>query len=471
MLKKQVGIIGMAIMGFNLSLNIEKHGYNVSIFNRSREKTDKIIFENPKKKLFPYYTIQEFVFSLQNPRFIILMVQAGKVTDYFLDLLEPFLEEKDIIMDGGNSFYKDTIRREKKLLKKNINYIGAGISGGEEGALNGPAIMPGGKKYIYEFISPILKKIAAKTSKGEACVTYIGPNGSGHYVKMIHNAIEYANMQLISEIYFLFKKIFNFNNNYIANIFTKWNQGELNSYLLKITCNILVKKDEKNDFLLDKILDIADNKGTGKWAIHEALDLNEPLTIATESIFSRYISVLKEERIQASKIFFGTKKTIKKYPKNIKVYIEKMRKALYLSIIISYTQGFSQLRNASNTKKWNLNCKKIAKIFRKGCIIQAKILKEIINSYENNIKTTNFFLEPYFKNISNTYQQSLRDVIIYAIQHGIPIPALSSAINYYDNYRTKFLPSNLIQAQRDYFGSHYYQRIDKSGNFHTKWAE
>ncbi|MCR3755232.1 MAG: 6-phosphogluconate dehydrogenase, decarboxylating [Candidatus Westeberhardia cardiocondylae] len=467
MSKQQVGIIGMAVMGLNLSLNIEKHGYSVSIFNRSKQKIDKIINENPGKQLFPCYTIEEFVHSLKKPRFIILMVKAGKVTDYVINLIKPLLEKNDIIMDGGNAFYKDTIRREKELLKNGLYLLGAGISGGEEGALHGPSIMPGGEKYAYKVVSPILKKIAAKTDNGEKCVTYIGPNGSGHYVKMIHNAIEYANMQLISETYFLLKNLLNLTNNKISNIFETWNKGELNSYLIKITSNILIKKDDKNNYLLDKILDIADNKGTGKWASHDALNLNEPLTITTESVFHRYISALKTERLIASKIFHGPKLINEKI--NVISCIEKIRKSLYLGNIISYSQGFSQLQNISKKNKWNLNYKKIAKIFRKGCIIQSKLLHEIIHAYEN--QSLNFILEPYFKNIINNYQQSLRDVAIYAIKFGIPIPALYSVITYYDSYRTKFLPTNLIQAQRDYFGSHSYKRIDKNGSFHTNWKK
>ncbi|MCR3754795.1 MAG: 6-phosphogluconate dehydrogenase, decarboxylating [Candidatus Westeberhardia cardiocondylae] len=468
MLKQQIGIIGMAVMGLNLSLNIEKNGYSVSIFNRSKQKTNKIMDENPGKKLFPYYTIKNFVYSLQTPRIIILMIKAGKGIDDVINLMKPYLEQKDIIIDGGNTYYQDTIRREKELSIHGIYFLGAGISGGEEGALKGPAIMVGGKQYAYQYVSSIFEKISAKTDTGEKCVTYVGPNGSGHYVKMIHNAIEYASMQLISETYSLFKNILNLTNNHISMIFKKWQKGELSSYLINITSDILVQKDENNSYILDNILDIADNKGTGKWASYDALKLNEPLTITTEAVFSRYLSALKEDRIKASQVFFGPLSFIK-YNINQSSYIEKIRKALYLGNVIAYAQGFSQLQNVSIKRQWNLNYTKIAKIFRNGCIIQAKLLKKIIYAYENNFN--NFLLSPYFINIINDYQKSLREVVILAMTYGVPVPALSAVITYYDAYRSAILPTNLIQAQRDYFGSHSYKRIDKIGFFHTKWKQ
>lgn len=466
MLKQQIGVIGMAVMGCNLALNIANNDYTVSIYNRSNEKTKEFYLNNKENSLYPCYTIKQFINSLERPRFILLMVQAGKATDQTISSIIPYLSKNDVIIDGGNSFYKDTIRRSYDLSEKGLNFIGAGISGGSEGALKGPAIMPGGQREAYNLIKPIFYKIAAK-SKGEPCVSYIGPNGSGHYVKMVHNGIEYSDMQLISEVYLLLKKLIGTSNEDLFEIFNEWNQGELNSYLVGITKDIFLKKDEQGNYLIDFILDKAANKGTGKWTSKSALDLEEPLTLITESVFSRYISSLKVQRVLAAKFLKGPK--IKFFIKNKSTFIEKTRKALYLGKIISYAQGFSQLTSASKKYSWNLKCKNIAKIFRSGCIIRASILNNIIDAYSANINLVNLLLSPYFKNISNEYQTSLRDVVSIAIKNGIPVPVLSAAINYFDSYRSNVLSSNLIQAQRDYFGSHTYKRIDKNGDFHTNW--
>lgn len=463
---QQIGVIGMAVMGRNLALNIESRGYTVSIFNRSQEKTDKVIVDHPKKNLVPYYTIKTFINSLEKPRRILLMVKAGESTDEAIESLKPFLEKGDILIDGGNTFYKDTIRRNDELSEEGFNFIGTGISGGEEGALKGPSIMPGGQKHAYELVAPIFKTIAAK-AEGEACVTYIGPDGAGHYVKMVHNGIEYGDMQLIAESYALLKNGLGLSNEQLANTFSEWNQGELNSYLLDITKNIFTKKNEQGEYLIDVILDEANNKGTGKWASQSALDLGEPLSLITESVFSRYLSSLKQQRIKASKILSGP--IIQEFSGDKMTFIEKVRRALYLGKIISYAQGFSQLKAASDMNNWNLNYGKIAKIFRAGCIIRAQLLNNITDAYMENATIDNLLLAYYFKNIAVTYQQSLRDVIAYAVQQGIPIPTLSAAIAYYDSYRSAVLPANLIQAQRDYFGAHTYKRIDKSGIFHTEW--
>ncbi|MXP67331.1 NADP-dependent phosphogluconate dehydrogenase [Pantoea sp. Aalb] len=473
MSKKQIGVIGMAVMGRNLALNIESHGYSVSIFNRSREKTDDVIIANKNKNLVPYYSIKDFVDSLEKPRRILLMVQAGKVTDKIIKLLIPYLNKNDILIDGGNSFYKDTIRRNQELSKSSIHFLGTGISGGEKGALKGPCIMPGGQREIYELMAPIFNKIAARTEDGEVCVTYIGPDGAGHYVKMIHNGIEYGDMQLIAEAYYLMKNALACTNKDLAEIFTDWNNGELNSYLINITKKILAKKvdDNKieNKYLVDLILDEATNKGTGKWVSQNALDLGEPLSLITESVFARYLSSLKSQRIIASKVLSGPK--VKVITKNKLEFIEKIRRALYLSKIISYTQGFSQLRVASERYNWNLNYAEIAKIFRGGCIIRAHFLQKIIDAYIKDVKIFNLMITPYFKDITDHYQQALREIIVYAIQNGIAVPAFSSAIAYFDGYRSAILPANLIQAQRDYFGAHTYKRSDKTGIFHTKWSE
>ncbi|MDU3814899.1 MAG: NADP-dependent phosphogluconate dehydrogenase [Pantoea sp.] len=468
MSKQQIGVVGMAVMGRNLALNIESRGYTVSVFNRSREKTDEVIAENPGKKLAPYYSIEEFVDSLEKPRRILLMVQAGEATDKTIASLTPHLDKGDILIDGGNTFYKDTIRRNKELSEQGFNFIGTGVSGGEEGALKGPSIMPGGQKEAYELVAPILDKIAAR-AEGEPCVTYIGPDGAGHYVKMVHNGIEYGDMQLIAEAYSLLKNALNLSNEDLAKTFSEWNEGELSSYLIDITKDIFTKKDEEGNYLVDVILDEAANKGTGKWTSQSSLDLGEPLSLITESVFARYLSSLKSQRVAASKVLSGP--TAQAFNGDKTEFIEKVRRALYLGKIVSYAQGFSQLKAASDEYSWNLNYGEIAKIFRAGCIIRAQFLQKITDAYKDTPDIANLLLAPYFKNIADEYQQALRDVVAYAVQNGIPTPTFSAAIAYYDSYRSAVLPANLIQAQRDYFGAHTYKRIDKDGVFHTEWLD
>ncbi|MBS6057124.1 MAG: NADP-dependent phosphogluconate dehydrogenase [Mixta calida] len=468
MSKQQIGVVGMAVMGRNLALNIESRGYTVSVFNRSREKTDEVIAENPGKKLAPYYSIEEFVDSLEKPRRILLMVQAGEATDKTIASLTPHLDKGDILIDGGNTFYKDTIRRNKELSEQGFNFIGTGVSGGEEGALKGPSIMPGGQKEAYELVAPILDKIAAR-AEGEPCVTYIGPDGAGHYVKMVHNGIEYGDMQLIAEAYSLLKNALNLSNEDLAKTFSEWNEGELSSYLIDITKDIFTKKDEEGNYLVDVILDEAANKGTGKWTSQSSLDLGEPLSLITESVFARYLSSLKSQRVAASKVLSGP--TAQAFNGDKAEFIEKVRRALYLGKIVSYAQGFSQLKAASDEYSWNLNYGEIAKIFRAGCIIRAQFLQKITDAYKDTPDIANLLLAPYFKNIADEYQQALRDVVAYAVQNGIPTPTFSAAIAYYDSYRSAVLPANLIQAQRDYFGAHTYKRIDKDGVFHTEWLD
>ncbi|WP_058962028.1 NADP-dependent phosphogluconate dehydrogenase [Type-E symbiont of Plautia stali] len=469
MSKQQIGVVGMAVMGRNLALNIESRGYTVSIFNRSREKTDEVIAENQGKKLAPFYTVEEFVESLEKPRRILLMVQAGEATDKTIASLTPHLDKGDILIDGGNTFYKDTIRRNKELSDQGFNFIGTGVSGGEEGALKGPSIMPGGQKEAYELVAPIFDKIAARAEDGEACVAYIGPNGAGHYVKMVHNGIEYGDMQLIAEAYALLKGALGLNNEALARTFTEWNNGELSSYLIDITKDIFTKKDDEGKYLVDVILDEAANKGTGKWTSQSSLDLGEPLSLITESVFARYLSSLKSQRVAASKVLTGPK--AQEFTGDKAEFVEKVRRALYLGKIVSYAQGFSQLRAASEENNWDLHYGEIAKIFRAGCIIRAQFLQKITDAYANNTAIANLLLDPYFKNIADEYQQALRDVVSYAIQNGIPTPTFSAAIAYYDSYRSEVLPANLIQAQRDYFGAHTYKRTDKEGVFHTEWLD
>ncbi|PHM40132.1 6-phosphogluconate dehydrogenase [Xenorhabdus mauleonii] len=468
MSKQQIGVVGMAVMGRNLALNIESRGYSVSIFNRSGDKTDEVIAENPGKKLVPSYSIEEFVDSLEKPRRILLMVKAGEATDKTIASLTPHLDKGDILIDGGNTYFQDTIRRNRELSAQGFNFIGTGVSGGEEGALKGPSIMPGGQKEAYELVAPILKEIAAQVD-GEPCVTYIGADGAGHYVKMVHNGIEYGDMQLIAEAYSLLKNSLNLSNQELAEVFSDWNQGELSSYLIEITADIFRKQDEEGKYLVDVILDEAANKGTGKWTSQSSLDLGVPVTLITESVFARYISSLKDQRVAASQVLSGP--VAKPFDGDKSEFVEKVLRALYLGKIVSYAQGFQQLKAASDEYNWDLNYGEIAKIFRAGCIIRAQFLQKITDAYNENPAIANLLLAPYFKQIADEYQQALRDVVTYGVQNGIPTPTFSAAISYYDSYRSAVLPANLIQAQRDYFGAHTYKRTDKEGVFHTEWLD
>lgn len=470
MSKQQIGVVGMAVMGKNLALNIESRGYSVSIFNRTASKTEEVVSENPDKKLVATYSVEEFVASLEKPRRIMLMVQAGKATDLTIQNLLPHLDKGDVLIDGGNTFFEDTIRRNEELANSGINFIGTGVSGGEEGALKGPSMMPGGQKEAYELVKPIFEQIAAKAEEdGQPCVTYIGPNGAGHYVKMVHNGIEYGDMQLIAESYDLLTRVLGLSVSEVADIFADWNSGELDSYLMEITSDILTRKDDLGTGLpiVDVILDAAGNKGTGKWTSQSALDLGTPLPLITESVFARYISALKDERVEASTVI--PVRPIPTFEGNREEYVEKIRQALYFSKIMSYAQGFAQMRTASEENEWDLNYGEIAKIFRAGCIIRARFLQKITDAYDREPNIKNLLLDEYFLAITNEYQQSVRDVVSLAVQAGVPTPTFSSAIAYYDSYRTADLPANIIQAQRDYFGAHTYLRKDRDGVFHYDW--
>ncbi|KEI53605.1 6-phosphogluconate dehydrogenase [Enterococcus faecium UC8668] len=469
MSKQQIGVVGMAVMGKNLALNIESRGYSVALFNRTGAKTTAVIEEHPDKNFKATYTIEEFVESIEKPRRILLMVKAGPATDATIQELLPHLDKGDILIDGGNTFFKDTMRRNEELANSGINFIGTGVSGGEEGALKGPSIMPGGQKEAYELVAPILEQISAKAEDGAPCVTYIGPNGAGHYVKMVHNGIEYGDMQLIAESYDLMKNILDLSVEEMADIFKEWNQGELDSYLIEITADILTRKDDEGTGkpVVDVILDAAGNKGTGKWTSQSALDLGVPLPLITESVFARYISAYKEERVQASKILSRTNDF--EFTGDKKELVEKIREALYFSKIMSYAQGFAQLRVASKEFDWDLPFGEIAKIWRAGCIIRARFLQKITDAYDKNPEIENLLLDDYFVEITKKYQQSVRDVVALAVQAGVPVPTFSSAIAYFDSYRAERLPANIIQAQRDYFGAHTYERVDKEGIFHYSW--
>ncbi|QPC46788.1 NADP-dependent phosphogluconate dehydrogenase [Mangrovibacillus cuniculi] len=469
MSKQQIGVIGLAVMGKNLAWNIESRGFSVSVYNRSREKTDEMVRESEGKQIVPTYTMEEFVQSLETPRRILLMVKAGAATDATIDQLKPLLDKGDIIIDGGNTFYEDTIRRNKELAELGFHFIGTGVSGGEEGALTGPSIMPGGQKEAYELVAPILKEICAKVD-GDACCTYIGPDGAGHYVKMVHNGIEYGDMQLIAESYALLKHVLGASAEELHEIFAEWNKGELDSYLIEITADIFTKKDdETGQPLVDVILDKAGQKGTGKWTSQSALDLGVPLPIITESVFARFISALKDERVKAAEILSGPEAS--GFEGDRADMIEKIRKALYMSKICSYAQGFAQMRAASEENGWDLQYGDIAMIFRGGCIIRAQFLQKIKDAYDRNPELANLLLDEYFKEIVENYQYALRDVISLAVQKGVPAPGFAAALSYYDSYRSAVLPANLIQAQRDYFGAHTYERTDKEGIFHTEWMK
>ncbi|MFP3793354.1 NADP-dependent phosphogluconate dehydrogenase [Bacillus subtilis] len=469
MSKQQIGVIGLAVMGKNLALNIESRGFSVSVYNRSSSKTEEFLQEAKGKNVVGTYSIEEFVQSLETPRKILLMVKAGTATDATIQSLLPHLEKDDILIDGGNTYYKDTQRRNKELAESGIHFIGTGVSGGEEGALKGPSIMPGGQKEAHELVKPILEAISAKVD-GEPCTTYIGPDGAGHYVKMVHNGIEYGDMQLISESYFILKQVLGLSADKLHEVFAEWNKGELDSYLIEITADIFTKKDEETGKpLVDVILDKAGQKGTGKWTSQSALDLGVPLPIITESVFARFISAMKEERVKASGLLSGPE--VKPVTENKEELIEAVRKALFMSKICSYAQGFAQMKAASEEYNWDLKYGEIAMIFRGGCIIRAAFLQKIKEAYDREPELDNLLLDSYFKNIVESYQGALRQVISLAVAQGVPVPSFSSALAYYDSYRTAVLPANLIQAQRDYFGAHTYERTDKEGIFHTEWMK
>ncbi len=469
MAKQQIGVVGLAVMGKNLALNIESRGFSVSVFNRSPQKTDELISEASGKNLKGTYSIEEFVQSLEIPRKILLMVMAGKPTDDTINQLIPHLQEGDILIDGGNAFFPDTQRRNKELEALGFRFIGTGVSGGEEGALNGPSIMPGGQESAYRLVEPILTAISAKVD-GDPCCTYIGPDGAGHYVKMVHNGIEYGDMQLIGESYHLLKDVLGLKAEELHEVFSEWNKGELDSYLIEITADIFGKKDPGTQKpMVDVILDSAGQKGTGKWTSQSALDLGVPLSIITQSVFSRFISAMKEERVIASSLLEGPSTSGLSVEK--KEFTEAVRKALYASKICSYAQGFAQMRAASEEYNWNLDYGSIAMIFRGGCIIRARYLQNIKDAYDRNSELKNLLLDPYFKDIIVNYQEAWRKVISIAVSWGIPVPAFSSALAYYDSYRTARLPANLLQAQRDYFGAHTFKRTDQEGTFHFNWMD
>ncbi|EPC92087.1 NADP-dependent phosphogluconate dehydrogenase [Lacticaseibacillus paracasei] len=466
--KPQIGVVGMAVMGKNLALNIESRGNTVAIFNRTGSKTKAVVEEHPDKKLVPSYKIEDFVASLEKPRRIIMMVKAGAGTDAVIKELLPLLDKGDVLIDGGNTFFEDTMRRSAELDKSGINFIGMGVSGGELGALHGPSLMPGGQKEAYDLVAPILEAISAKAEDGAPCVTYIGPNGAGHYVKMVHNGIEYGDMELIAESYNLMRNLLGLDVKEMADIFSEWNKGELDSYLIDITADILTRKDDlgSDKPIVDMILDRAGNKGTGKWSSQSALELGVPQSVITESVYARYISAMKQERVEASKVL---QKPVANVSVDKKEAIEMIRKALYFSKLMSYAQGFEQLRFASEKYDWKLQYGDLAKIWRAGCIIRARFLQNITDAYNKKPDLQNLLRDDYFLNIAKNYQESVRDLVGVAVKAGVPVPGFSAAISYYDSYRSAVLPANLTQAQRDYFGAHTYERTDRDGIYHYSW--
>lgn len=466
--KHDIGVFGMGVMGKNLALNIADHDYEVAIYNRSSDKMLQVLEEHPDKTLFGYDRPEDFVDSLKKPRCIILMVQAGAATDAVIQSILPLLSSSDILIDFGNTYFKDTIRRSEELADSGIDFIGSGISGGELGARFGPAIFPGGRREAYERVAPIFQAIAAKADDGEPCVEYMGENGAGHYVKMVHNGIEYGDMQLIAESYDILRRVLGCHISEIADIFAQWNDGELSSYLIELTGQSLRKKDSRSEqYMAEVILDKAGNKGTGKWTSQEALDLGVPLSVITESVYARFVSAQKEERVAASELLSYTGRS--DYDGDKAQLIEKIRQALFFSKIVSYTQGFVQMRYAAEAYDWDLKYDEIAKTFRAGCIIRAQFLQNIMDAYRKDPGLKNLLLDPFFGDIAARYQQSARDVIAIAVQAGIPVACFSAAIAYFDSYRSPRLPANIIQMQRDNFGAHTYERVDREGIYHFDW--
>jgi 6-phosphogluconate dehydrogenase len=468
--KADIGLVGLAVMGENLVLNMESHGFRVAVFNRTVEKVDKFVNGRGKgKNIIGAHSIEELTANLKSPRKVMLMVKAGQAVDDFIELLIPHLDKGDIIIDGGNSHFPDTIRRTKYLESKGMLFIGTGVSGGEEGALKGPSIMPGGSPAAWPEVKPIFQAIAAKVEDGTPCCDWVGENGAGHFVKMVHNGIEYGDMQLITEAYLILRDLLGMSADEMHEVFKAWNTGDLDSYLIEITGDILAVKDEDGKPLVDKILDTAGQKGTGKWTAVSSLDLGIPLTLIGEAVYARCLSAVKEERVAASKILKGPKP---KFEGDRKAFIEEIKNGLFASKLVSYAQGYVLMRAAAEEYKWNLNYGGIALMWRGGCIIRSKFLGKIKEAFDRNASLTNLLLDPFFKEKIETAQTSWRKVVAVSIMNGIWIPAMSTALNYFDGFRTAKLPANLLQAQRDYFGAHTYERTDKPRGefFHTNWT-
>lgn len=470
MKKGDIGLIGLAVMGENLVMNMESKGFTVAVYNRTVEKVDSFIERRAKgKNIIPCHSLEELASNLSRPRKVMMMVKAGAPVDAFIEALFEVLEPGDVIIDGGNSNYMDTIRRCKLVESKGLLYIGTGVSGGEEGALKGPSLMPGGSPAAWPLVKPILQGISAKVEDGSPCCDWVGENGAGHFVKMVHNGIEYGDMELICEAYQLMKDVLGYSADQMQEVFTQWNKTELDSYLIEITRDILGYKDVDGKPIVDKILDTAGQKGTGKWASISALEEGVPLTLIGEAVFARCLSAMKDDRVEASKEFSKEKVA---FDGDEKEFIENIRKALFASKIISYAQGYTLMRTAAKTYNWNLNYGGIALMWRGGCIIRSVFLGKIKEAYDNNPELHNLVLDPYFKETITDLVPSWRKTVATAVMHGVSVPAFSAALSYFDGYTSERLPANLLQAQRDYFGAHTYERLDSPRGkfFHTNWT-
>ncbi len=470
MSQADIGVVGLAVMGENLILNLESKGFTVACYNRTPETVDEFMAGRANgKNIIGCKSVEKLCQSLSKPRKVMLMIKAGKPVDSFIEQVLPHLEDGDIIIDGGNSHFPDSIRRTKYVEQQGKLFIGTGVSGGEEGALKGPSIMPGGSPKAWEQVKPIFQKIAAHTPEGEPCCDWVGENGAGHFVKMVHNGIEYGDMQMICETYQMMKEGLGLSNEQMHNVFAEWNKGELDSYLIEITRDILGYQDEDGNYTLDQILDTAGQKGTGKWTAISALDMGQPLTLIGEAVFARCLSALKNERVDAAKVLNGPNKG---FSGDKQTMIDDLRQALYASKIVSYAQGYQLMRAAAAEYQWNLNYGGIALMWRGGCIIRSVFLGKIKEAFEQNPNLSNLLLDPFFKDAVEKAQASWRRVVMAAVEMGIPIPAISTALAFYDGYRHERLPANLLQAQRDYFGAHTYERLDKPRGefFHTNWT-
>ena len=469
--KADIGVIGLAVMGENLILNMESKGFTVACFNRTVSKVDDFVGGRAKgKRIIGCHSVEELCEQLASPRRVMLMIKAGRPVDDFIEILLPHMEEGDIIMDGGNSNYHDTIRRTRYVEERGLRYIGTGVSGGEEGALHGPSIMPGGTEAAWPHVKPILQAIAAKVADGTPCCDWVGSDGAGHFVKMVHNGIEYGDMQMICEAYFLMKHLLGLTPGEMHQVFAEWNEGELDSYLIEITRDILAKMDDDTGQpMVDVILDTAGQKGTGKWTSQTALDLGTPAPTVAEAVFARFLSAIKEDRVAAARTLEGPTVAFSGDRESL---IEEIRQALYASKICSYAQGFQLLEFAAREYDWELKFGQIALLWREGCIIRAQFLGRIKEAFDESPGLANLLLAPYFKEAIDRTQRAWRRVVAAAVTNGIPVPAFSSALAYYDGYRTARLPANLLQAQRDYFGAHTYERVDRPrGEFyHTNWT-
>lgn len=470
-----IGLIGLAVMGQNLVLNMNDHGYTVVVYNRTTSKVDEFLAREAKgTNVLGAHSIEELIAKLKRPRRIMMLVKAGKPVDDFIEQLIPHLEAGDIIIDGGNSLFEDTNRRVAYVESKGLYYIGTGVSGGEEGARHGPSIMPGGSPEAWPHVKDIFQAVSAKVEGGAPCCDWVGEGGAGHYVKMVHNGIEYGDMQLICEAYNLLKNGLGLTEQEMHEVFAEWNKGDLDSYLIEITANILAKKDDDGSPLVSKILDTAGQKGTGKWTVINSMDLGIPITLMAEAVYARCVSALKDERVRASRKLKGPKAAIPAAAKADKrqALIEEIRAALYASKIISYAQGYMLMRSAAKEYHWNLNWGGIALMWRGGCIIRSRFLGKIKDAFDKNPKLTNLLLDDYFRGEIKKCQKGWRNVVAIAAKRGIPVPAFSTALAFYDSYRSAVLPANLLQAQRDYFGAHTYERIDKPRDeyFHTNWT-